>query len=123
MTETAGSTESVPGTSQSPLPSLELQPASPPSISDHHSSAHLLRPGCTPEFTPYTTHTTANQVSLTSCPLVDHKPQAPPCSGTRRIRRYSFDEFYLMKDPPSYDEALQSIDLSSLQNLKYDETE
>lgn len=119
MTETADLVQSVSGTSESPF--SDLEPGSPPIMPDHlHTSTHLPSPGCTPDLPPYVTHTTRSQASLSPALPLDHRVQEPRV-GSRRTRYYSVDEIYSMKDPPSYDEAMQSIDLSCLQSLKNDD--
>lgn len=123
MTETADPAERVSGTSSThlPLSNLEPQPGSPPDVPDHlGSSIYLQRSCCTPDLPPSTSHTIGSPASRSPVPLLHHK-QITPCSNSSRTRRYSFDEFYVTNDPPSYDEAMQSIDLSCLQSLKHND--
>lgn len=122
MSEVADPAESIPGASANhiPLSALELQPASFPDEQEEPEVDldSTRQPGSyATNIPPPTPHTTGSQVSRLSVQPFHQKPY-PNISGKKRIRRYSYDEYYSMNDPPSYEEAMQSIDLSYLQSLR-----
>lgn len=122
MSEAADQAESVPGTSATaiPLSDFELQPASLPGEQEEPEDSSSTRQpeSCATDLPPPTPHTTGGQISRPSVLPFYQKPY-PTFTGKKRIRRYSYDEYYSTNDPPSYEEAMQSIDLSCLQSLRF----
>lgn len=123
MTETADPDGSISGTSSThlPLSNLERQLGSPPDTHDHlGSSTHLLRSCRASDLPPHSPHKTGSRIAPPAPP--SHKEQIAPSTSTSHRGQYSYDEFYVMNDPPSYEEAMHmSVDLSSLQSLKHDD--
>lgn len=124
MSEAADPAESIPGASAThiPLSALEFQPASfhdEQEVPEVDLDSSTRQPGSyATDISPPTPHTTGSQVSRLSVLPFHQKPYP------NHIRRYSFDEYYSTNDPPPYEEAMQSIDLSYLQSLRFsDESE